>query len=177
MSPNSASKVALALVLGLTACRAQREILIYSDPPGAEIRLDGTLVPDKTPARIPFKDYGVRRVTLRLDGYLTYSDSFEVKPPWYGYFPVDLLSEIVFPVGWHDRHRLRVTLVKGDTRVEAPDLVEVLGRAEAMRRAPPTGPRAPKEPVRTLPRESSAEIEPAASPPVPAKPPANGGGG
>jgi hypothetical protein len=176
MSPKSVSTIAIALVLPLAACRAQRELVVSSVPPGALIRLDGTLVPQKTPARIPFKDYGVRRITLYLDGYLTYSESLDIEPPWYGHFPLDFLSEIVFPVGWHDRHRLKVNLVKGDVKIEAPDLVEVLERAEAMRHAGPEGLRIKKAPARTLPRETSG-VDPAPAKPPPEKLPADGGGG
>lgn len=184
MSPKSAARIALAcaLTLGSAACRAQRELLISSDPPGAKIRLDDTLLDVKTPARIPFKDYGVRRVTLYLDGYLTYSESVHISPPWYEYFPLDIVSEILIPIGWHDRHRLQVKLVAGDTLVEAPDLVNVMQRAELMRRSGPDGPKVEAKPARTLPRETSGVNDPAQTPEKPAVPPkpadpAGGGGG
>ena len=104
------------------ACRAQRELVITSEPPGAEIRLDGKLLPQKTPAHVPFKDYGVRRISLYREGYMRYSEAVDVRAPWYALFPIDLLSEILLPIGWHDRHKLRVKLVRGDTLIAAPDL-------------------------------------------------------
>ena len=110
------------LGLASLSCRAQRELVITSEPPGAEIRLDGKLIAEKTPAHVPFKDYGVRRISLYHEGYMRYSEVFDVRAPWYARFPIDLLSEFVLPVGWHDRHKLRVKLVRGDTLIAAPDL-------------------------------------------------------
>ncbi|MEO6711165.1 MAG: PEGA domain-containing protein [Planctomycetota bacterium] len=177
MRLKSASTAALALALGLgaQACRAQRELIISSDPPGAQIRLDDTLLAVKTPAHVPFKDYGTRRVTLYLEGYVTYSQAVKVAPPWYGYFPLDILSEIVFPIGWHDRHKLKVKMVAGDTRVTSPDLVKVMQRAEILRRSGPDGPKVKPKPVLTLPRERAGASEPVPPQPTPV-PPAAGGG-
>lgn len=161
--------LALALVLGLASCRAQRELVIVTEPPGAEIRLDGTLLAQKTPANIPFDDYGVRRVTLYLDGHLSHSEAIDLRPPWYGYFPLDFISEILIPIGWHDRHKLKVKLAPGDSQIAAPDLVGVLERAEQLRRAGPEGPvRNPAIPARQLPRDTSgsAQTQPVSEPPA-----------
>ena len=72
-------------------------------------------------------------------------------------------------------------MVAGDTLVEAPDLVNVMQRAESMRRSGPDAPRVEAKPARTLPRETSGVSDPAQSPEKPAAPPkpANpaGGGG
>lgn len=178
MQPPQASKTvaALLLCLGLGSCRAQRELVITTEPPGAEIRLDGTLLEEKTPAHIAFKDYGVRRVTLYLDGYLSHSESIDLRPPWYGYFPLDFISEILIPVGWHDRHKLKVKLAKGDTSIDAPDLMGVLERAELLRRAGPDGPVPVTEHTpRKLPRETTG-VSPADPVPQPQpEPPVSGG--
>jgi hypothetical protein len=170
---------ALVLAVGLASCRAQRELIITTEPPGAEIRLDGILLNEKTPARIPFKDYGVRRVTLYLEDHLSYSEAVDLRPPWYGYFPLDFISEILIPIGWHDRHKLNVQLTPGDARIEAPDLLGVMQRAEDLRRAGPDGPsRAHAQRARTLPRETTGAT-PAETPsaPQPPPPPVSGGGG
>ncbi len=170
----------LTATLGIAslACRAQRELVITSEPPGAEIRLDGKLLAEKTPARVPFKDYGVRRISLYRDGYLRYSEAFDVRAPWYAQFPIDVLSEIVLPVGWHDRHKLRVKLVRGDTRIAAPDLLKVLERAESLRKAGPEGPERELKELRQLPRETTGQeqVKPAVPAPKPAGSPASGGG-
>ncbi len=180
MPPFSISRTLVIATLAVASlgCRAQRELVITSEPPGAEIRLDGRLLAEKTPAHVPFKDYGVRRISIYHDGYIRYSEAFDVRAPWYAQFPIDVLSEIVLPIGWHDRHKLRVKLVRGDTRIAAPDLLKVLQRAESLRKAGPEGPeRELKEPHR-LPRETTGqnEVEPATPAPKPTGPPASGGG-
>jgi hypothetical protein len=175
--PLTALLLALPCAATAAGCRAQRELVINTDPPGAEIRLDGTLLDQRTPAHVPFTSYGVRRITLYLDGYLTYSEAFDVKAPWYAYFPIDILSEIVFPVGWRDRHRLRVKLVPGTAAIPAPDLVRVLQRAEALRRAGPEGPRMEARQMRQLPRESSLLPGGRPAPAPPKDGPANDGSG
>ena len=126
--------------LALSACVAQRELTVSSDPPGAEVRLDEEHV-GFTPVEIPFTHYGKRRVTLYLDGYLSRSDVIDLKPPWYGRFPLDIFTEVLIPIGWKQHEQHHVLLERGSGKIPAPDLRDVLDRAEAMRRAGPEGPR------------------------------------
>ena len=169
-APEFVPRLALGLAaatFALAGCRAQRELVISTDPPGAEIRVDGELQESRTPAHIPFTSYGVRRITLYLDGYVTYSEAFDVEAPWYAYFPIDVFSEILFPFGWRDRHRLRVKLVPGTEPIRAPDLLPVLQRAEAMRRAGPEGLRRQVRDARGLPSEDAGATPASESPPHP----------
>lgn len=130
--------LSLLVVLGV-GCKAQRTLTITSDPPGALVRLDDDLV-GVTPVRLPFLHYGTRRVTWYLEGYRTSSRLVRIKPPWYAWFPVDILTEVILPVGWKDNHPIHEALVRGDAPVLAPELRAVLSRAEAIRRAGPEGP-------------------------------------
>jgi hypothetical protein len=126
-------------LLLIGACQARRSLLVTSVPPGAQCRLDGELQ-GPTPVEIPFEHYGRRRVTLYLDGYLTDSRVVDLRPPWYGYFPFDILSEVVLPVGWRDQQRVHVVLEPGMDTIPEPDLQSVLERAESLRGAGPEGP-------------------------------------
>ena len=121
------------------ACRSSRLLSITSDPPGAAVRLDDREV-GNTPLEIEFEHYGIRRVTLYRAGYRSHSTVLEVDTPWYSYFPLDLISEVLLPFGWEDIHRLQVDLEPQEGTVAAPDLDAVLRRAEALRRAGPEGP-------------------------------------
>lgn len=159
-NPRLVGALALLGVAG-TSCAARRELLIDSDPPGALVRLDDTVV-GTTPYRTAFDAYGTRRITLYHEGYRTVSAVEEVEPPWYGRFPFDVFSEIVFPFGWHDPHPYHFTLVPETGTVTRPDLEGVLKRAEALRLAEPTGPRPTVHP--TL-----APEKPAADPTKPAE--------
>jgi len=134
-----ARPAALAFALLALACQAERRLVITSEPPGADVRLDGAPV-GKTPLRIEFQDYGTRRVTMYKDGFLTHSQVVEVRGPWYARFPIDIFSEVLLPIGWKDVHRVHAQLEPGQGTIPAPDLRSVLDRAERLRRAGPEGP-------------------------------------
>ncbi len=123
-----------------SACAVKRELVITSDPPGALVRLDDTVV-GTTPYSTRFEAYGSRRVTLYHPGYRTFSTVEKIKPPWYGRFPFDVFSEVLLPFGWSDRHERDYTLVAESGTLTRPDLDAVLKRAQALRLAEPTGPR------------------------------------
>lgn len=133
--------VAVAASLFLVcACAAKRELVVTSEPSGALVRLDDTVV-GTTPYTTTFDAYGTRRVTLYLPGYRSLTHVFEMKPPWYGNFPFDVVSEVLLPFGWHDRHVVPLTLERESGAVTTPDFEAVLERAQALRYAEPTGPR------------------------------------
>lgn len=130
---------ALALAFVGSGCAVKRELVVLSDPPGAQVRLDDEIV-GWTPYTTTFEAYGTRRVTLYRDGYHTHSQLVELLPPWYGRFPLDIFSEILIPVGWHDRHEVRITLEPEGGEVTVPDLEAVLRDAELLRMGTPEGP-------------------------------------
>jgi hypothetical protein len=135
-------------VLGLallSSCAAQREIVVLSDPPGAIVRLDETIV-GTTPYRHGFEDYGSRRITLYRSGYRTTSEIVKISPPWFAYFPLDYISEVLIPIGWKDMHEFHFTLEPESGPMTEPDIAPVLERAELLRHAGPEGPQPPKPP-------------------------------
>lgn len=156
----------LAACSALVGCRAQRELIVTSEPAGARVRVDDELV-GETPLRLPFVHYGVRRVTLYLEGYQSMSVLADISPPWYGTFPADILTEILVPVGWRDDHALHLVLSPGEDSLGGPTLRSVFERAEALRRAGPDGPRdLPPPPVLETRIETAPapEAEPEAAP-------------
>ncbi len=139
--------LACGALLALGACRAQRTLRITSVPSESEVRLDGERV-GVTPIELPFEHYGKRRLTLYHEGYRTYSRLVELDPPWYGRFPLDIVTEVLVPFGWRDSHEVHVNLQPGVAVLLEPDLQDILARAEAMRRAGPEGPlRGPARPT------------------------------
>jgi hypothetical protein len=120
--------------------------VVTSEPTGAEVRLDGHNW-GPTPVTIEFLHYGVRRVSLYLPGHVSHSRVIEMKPPWYGRFPLDLFSEVIVPVGWRDRHTVHAVLEPGQSVITAPELESVIQRSEELRRAGPEGPVPVKPPV------------------------------
>ena len=150
---------ASAAVIGAllaSGCQAQRRLVITSDPPGAEVRLDGRII-GVTPHEERFLHYGVRRVTLYKDGYLSYSEVVEIRGPWYTRFPVDFFSELLVPTGWEDRHEFHADLEPGRSKILTPVLDGVLARAERLRRSGPEGP--VEEPDEEIEMEAPAEEE------------------
>lgn len=155
----------IPLLFGLVGCAAQKKLIITSTPEGARVRLDDEVI-GHTPVEHDFHHYGTRRVTLQLDGYRTHSQRVKIRPPLYGRFPLDLVSEVLLPFGWKDRHVLDVPLEPEIGLVSQPDLEAVLQRAEIFRRATPAGPRFPVEsaPEDPAPAEAEAEGEEGSTP-------------
>lgn len=138
--------VAVAALGLLGACRATRELAIDSTPPGAQVRIDDVVV-GTTPMRFGFKDFGTRRVTLYKPGYLTHSELVDLEPPWYARFPIDLVTEVLLPFGWHHVQPYEAALTAGSGSIATPELADVLARAEVLRRAGPDGPARQPEPT------------------------------
>jgi hypothetical protein len=138
MRLHGAFALLLTGVLG-AGCAAERTLRVTSDPEGSEVWLDGELC-GLTPLDVHFTHYGTRRILLLKEGYGTASLRVELQPPWYARFPVDLVSEVLVPVGWKDHHSVHAVLVQGEDRLSMPTLRSVLDRAEALRRAGPEGP-------------------------------------
>lgn len=139
-----------ALVTG--GCAAERTLVFTSEPTGALVRLDDELV-GATPVEVPFMHYGTRRVTYYLDGFATRTFLVEVKAPWYGRFPIDIVSEVLLPIGWTDRKTVHADLEPSDGPPDLPTVRSVFDRADVLRRAGPNGPRElpPVEVVPALP--------------------------
>jgi PEGA domain len=121
------------------ACRAERHLVFETDPTGATVRLDDQVV-GQTPLDLRFEHYGSRQLTIYREGFRTYSTVIEVDTPWYSYFPLDFITEVLLPFGWEDTHRFEVVLEEETGRVTDTDLADVLQRAETLRRAGPGGP-------------------------------------
>jgi hypothetical protein len=122
-----------------TGCAAERTLRVTSEPLGAEVRVDGELR-GATPVDVEFAHYGTRRVVLRRDGYGTATLRVALEPPWYARFPVDLVSEVLLPIGWKDQHAVHAVLLPGEDKLALSTLRSVLDRAEMLRRAGAKGP-------------------------------------
>jgi hypothetical protein len=115
-----------------SSCAARRLLTVTSDPPGAQVELDGQRI-GTTPVEVEFQHYGVRQVTVALSGRTTWTKNVRIKSPWYGRFPFDVVSEILLPIGWVDRHTVHAVLEPQEGAVDDPQLQAVLARARALR--------------------------------------------
>jgi hypothetical protein len=151
-----------ALALG---CRTHRYLEITSTPPGAEVRLDDESI-GCTPLKVPFEHFGTRRVTYYLPGYRTYTRRIRLKPRWYARFPLDIVSEVLLPLGLRDRRRVHQDLVLGEEVMSLPSLRSVIERANALRLSGPEGPRdLPEAHPALVPSEPEPESAPEAPKP------------
>ncbi len=131
--------LALLVLVAASGCAAHRTITVTSEPSGAGVWLDDEPI-GVTPLEHEFFHYGTRRLTLRKEGYGTQSRQVDIEPPWYAAFPMDLVTEILLPVGWRDDHPYHFPLVEGEDELTLPTLQSVLDRAQALRTAGPDGP-------------------------------------
>jgi hypothetical protein len=95
----------------------ERRIYVRSDPPGADVYIDGEHVgvtraekDPQGPFYVNFAYYGTREFTLRKAGYTTRSGVIELKTPWYEYPPMDFFAEVLAPWKIVDRHEINEKL-------------------------------------------------------------------
>lgn len=120
--------LALAGLLAASGC-VVRELVIRSEPPGATVYVNGREA-GKTPHTENFYFYGSREIVLRMDGYFTTTRVVKLAVPWYEYFPLDLVSELLLPVRLRNRHEFTFELKPLPER--APEgLLERADRARA----------------------------------------------
>lgn len=115
--------VAAGLLLAVGAsCVGERVLRIESEPPGATVRLDDRVI-GVTPIEVEFLHYGQRRLALYRTGYRTYSEPLKLKAPWFARWPVDMLTEVIMPLGLDDVRTLKIDLVE-DAGSEAAASIE-----------------------------------------------------
>jgi hypothetical protein len=156
----------LAAGLGplLAAGCVQRRMTIRSDPPGALVYVDDYQL-GTTPVSHDFVYYGTRKIRLVKDGYesLTVRQPFPV--PWYQYFPLDFVTENLWP--WEIRDERIVSLAMQPAATTPPE--SVVARAEQARLAagslPPVPPPQPVAP-QPLPPPPLIPAPPPAVPPL-----------
>lgn len=121
--------VGLAFVASATAGCVERTLVIESDPPGAEVRLNGARA-GETPVRVAFRHYGVYDVEVRKEGFEPVREAEPVLAPWWARFPLDLFTELLWPGRIQDVRFLSYDLAPPSM----PDRAELIERAEAAAR-------------------------------------------
>ena len=100
--------VAILLMLLPSGC-VHRRVTIYSNPPGALVRIDGKDI-GYTPASIDYTWYGTREVQLIKDGYETQTQLVDIKAPWYQRFPLDFVSDNFLGTHVRDHRRFDISM-------------------------------------------------------------------
>lgn len=123
-------RAAIFLALPLLAGCVERKMIIRSEPAGAEVRVDGTVV-GKTPCEVPFTWYGTRKIELERSGYESLTAKQEVFPPWWQMPVFDLFTDVLIPVDFEDTRTYDYTMEPSPAR---EDPTPILDRAEKLKR-------------------------------------------
>ncbi len=115
----------ILLLAGMTAACVERKLLLRSDPPGAEVALDGRMV-GVTPLEVPFVYYGTRRITMRLENHASESHLIDVAAPWYQLPVLDFAFEALVP--WRLLDEREVVFVLDESDRSGPEGGEPGGR-------------------------------------------------
>ena len=135
----------LALLATVPGC-VTRKLFIRSEPPGAQVILDGKLV-GTTPYEEDFYSYGVRSLELRLPGFQRSFSEIDVWRPWWQVFPMSLITDVLWPFMIDDHRTFSVPLVlyqdlsgPDEAQDEAQKAYEKLKAMRAAQHPGPTDP-------------------------------------
>jgi hypothetical protein len=99
----------LLVLLFVSSGCVVRELIVKSDPAGATVYINSR-EEGKTPFIKTFESYGSREIVLRMDGFKTSSKTVSLAAPWYEYFPIDFIFEILLPFRITNRHEFSFAL-------------------------------------------------------------------
>lgn len=131
-----ADRPARRMIVGCLACAllccgcVQRRMTIRTNPPGAQCYIDDYEI-GTTPCATDFVYYGTRKIRLVKDGYETLTIEQTIRPPWFEWFPLDFVTENLYPGEIRDEQAFNYQL----TPQRIMPSVEILQRAENLRRA------------------------------------------
>lgn len=163
-TPGAAAVAGVLAAAALAGC-VQRRMTIRSNPPGALVYVDDYQI-GTTPVSTDFVYYGTRKIRLIKDGYETLTVRQPFPIPWYEVFPLDFVTENLWPWEIRDERVVDLAMVPaGSVPAES-----VVSRAELARRSAGSGPPTPVQPV-TVPPPAAPPVSPPTPLPPPAAPP------
>lgn len=110
--------LALLALPALPGC-VDRRLQIRSDPPGAEVVINGETVQvregdelraARTPVDVPFDHHGRFEVTLRHPDTLSAFRAVDIPAPITSYPPLDLFVEVLWPLPYREFHEIHFDL-------------------------------------------------------------------
>ncbi|MEI7782521.1 MAG: PEGA domain-containing protein, partial [Planctomycetota bacterium] len=135
------SLLGLAVLAAGSGC-VQRRMTIRSNPPGALVYVDDYQI-GTTPVSTDFVYYGTRKIRLVKDGFETLTVRQPFPLPWYEIFPIDFVSENLWPGEIRDERVVDLAMMPASTT--PPE--EVVARAEQSRLAAGSLPAPPPQPA------------------------------
>jgi len=112
----------------------ERRLFVRVEPVDAMVTLDGRRLVASGGAQgrydEPFEFYGTRALTVRRRGYKTLVKQLELEAPWHSIFPLDLLTELLWPGTIEDHRYVELELDPSEGLSEADkDALIERGRA------------------------------------------------
>ncbi len=124
-----ARRLPLLAVLLLCGC-VERIVAVRSDPPGAVAFLDGQKI-GQTPCETSYTWYGKRELSVELQGYRAVRELVTLNPPWWQFFPLDFVTDVLLPFKVYDRVECAYVLQPSPATPE--EVEEVRKRAAELR--------------------------------------------
>jgi hypothetical protein len=152
--------VCLATVVAGSGC-VQRRMTIRSSPPGALVYVDDYQI-GTTPVSTDFVYYGTRKIRLVKDGFETLTVRQPFPIPWYEIFPLDFVSENLWPGEIRDERVVDLAMMPA----AATPPEEVVARAEQSRLAAGSMPAPQPAPLQMGPPQPLPPPAPALQPPL-----------
>ncbi len=106
--------LALPLAVAISGC-VRRIATIDSRPQGAAVYFNHQLI-GQTPCSHEFLYYGGYHLELVKEGYANYNTTLKLKGPFYEYFPLSIVSELIIPWEITDEHHFSFQLQEGQTK-------------------------------------------------------------
>jgi hypothetical protein len=102
-------RLVLLVLLGCGAACVERRLWVRTDPPGAEVRINGEAV-GRAPVSWRFDHYGTVLVEAELAGHEPVHRAVKLRSPWYQKPVVDFFADVLVPVKIHDDHEVELRL-------------------------------------------------------------------
>lgn len=150
-----AAAAMVACLLGAASGCVQRRMTIRSNPPGALVYVDDYQI-GTTPVSTDFIYYGTRKIRLVKDGFETLTVRQPFPMPWYEIFPLDFVTENVWPGEIRDERVVDLAMMPASST--PPE--QMVARAEQARLA-----------ANSLPAPPPLAARPDVTQPIPAAPP------
>lgn len=102
-------RIVLVVAFALLGGCVERRLLVRTEPPGAEVKVNGERV-GRAPVTWRFDHYGNALLEVEKPGYEPAQQVVRLRPPWYEVPVVDFFSDVLVPARIEDHHEVLVHL-------------------------------------------------------------------
>src|SRR5688500_18698661 len=106
-------KRALVILALLGSGCVERQLVIETQPPGAEVFVDGReagRTGEGLPLAVSFDSYGTRTIEARKRGFVPVRREVTLDPPWWQWPVIDIFTDLLWPGTITDERHVRLEL-------------------------------------------------------------------